>query len=275
VSDHVLSRREITDFRVAILDNYLSDGRSFPWRVTRDPYAILVSEFMLQQTQTERVVPKFLAWLERFPDVKAVSESSLSDVLGQWVGLGYNRRARYLRDTCVALAETHRGIVPEDPNILKTLPGIGPYTASAVSTFAYDRPNAFIETNIRSVYLHFFFEKRQGVRDGEILSLVEKTLDRENPRTWYYALMDYGARLKRVVGNPNRASAHYAKQGAFTGSNREARGAVVRVLRSGSYVTAEAIAKTENIPIERIDKALEGLMAEGIVRDRDGTYGIA
>lgn len=262
-------------FARAIWENYRDNGRRFPWRETRDPYEILVSEFMLQQTQTVRVVPKYLAWLARFPDPDSVSRAPLSEILTYWSGLGYNRRARYLREACGAIVGQYGGKVPGDPAVLASLPGIGPYTAAAVATFSYGLPLAFIETNIRAVFMHFFFQGMDAVRDREILALVGETLDRENPREWYYALMDYGAELKRAVVNPNRKSAHYRKQDAFKGSNREARGAVLRRLTSQGECTAESIAEAEALDPERIRRALSELIGEGFVAERGEGYGLA
>jgi len=269
-----LTEREIDSFKDSIMDNYRSAGRRFPWRESRDPYEIMVSEFMLQQTQTERVIPKYEAWLNRFPDIASVAEAGLAEVLSLWVGLGYNRRARYLRETCVALRDSHRSRIPDDPETLVLLPGIGPYTAAAITTFAYGRANAFIETNIRSVYLHFFFQGKKNVTDKEILELVRETLDRSNPREWYYALMDYGAELKRKFGNPNRSASGYARQAAFKGSNREARGAIIRYLGSASPASPQEIAKAESIETDRIRRALEGLVKEGLIAERGGRYGL-
>jgi len=269
-----LSPSDISAFQETILGHFRESGRSFPWRETRDPYAILVSEMMLQQTQTERVVPKYLAWLESFPDAKTLADAPLSDVLGLWVGLGYNRRARFLHEACKRVVRDFGGIFPQDPERLRELPGIGPYTASAVSTFAFDKPNVFIETNIRSVFLFFFFPDAESVPDSELLPLISRTIDVRDPRSWYYALMDYGAELKKKVKNPNRKSAHYSKQSKFDGSLRQARGAIVRSLGSPGRKTLVEIAAETEIDYERIKKAAEGLLAEGLIERNGDTYRI-
>ncbi len=252
-------------FQETILGQYRSSGRAFPWRETRDPYAILVSEMMLQQTQTQRVVPKYVSWLDEFPTAEALAGAPLSSVLERWVGLGYNRRAKYLHETCKIVVRDLDGAFPRDPGSLEALPGIGPYTARAVSTFAFNEPNVFIETNIRAVYLFFFFQGKAGVGDSEILAKVESTLYREDPRSWYYALMDYGAELKKKVVNPNRLSRHYAKQSKFEGSLRQARGAIVRSVGTRGSVSLAEIAAEEGIPYERIVAAGEALEKEGII----------
>jgi len=256
------------------MSHYRSGARSFPWRDTRDPYAILVSEFMLQQTQTDRVVPKYLALLAAFPTVQDLASAELADVLALWVGLGYNRRARFLHETARAIVSAHGGRVPDDAEALDALPGIGPYTARAISTFAYGRRHAFIETNIRSVFIYFFFKDLEDVSDREVLGLVEETLPDEGCRDWYYALMDYGAALKRSVENPNRRSKHYARQSRFEGSPRQARGAIVRALTAHGKADVDLIVADSGIERERIVSALETLMRDGIVAEKGGVYRI-
>jgi len=270
-----LSRERIAEFRAAILDSYRGNPRNFPWRETTDPYEILVSEIMLQQTQTERVVPKYLAWLSRFPDARTLAEAPFSRVLEAWIGLGYNRRARFLQETCRIVCETLGGVFPSDPDELDALPGIGPYTARAISTFAFGLPNVFIETNIRSVFIFFFFADRESVSDAEILAHIEATLPPDDPRTWYYALMDYGAALKKTVQNPGRKSSHYTKQSPFEGSLRQARGAAIRVLGTLRAATADELAETGRVDGERMARALEALVGEGLVAERNGVYRIS
>ena len=262
------------DFQKAMLAYYAAHGRSFPWRTTNDPYAILVSEFMLQQTQTERVVEKYNRWLEVFPTIHDLAAASLVQVLEQWVGLGYNRRARFLHQCAQTIVNRYGGVVPDTPEALATLSGIGPYTAAAISTFAYNKPNAFIETNIRAVFIFFFFKDRVDIRDKEIFPHIEASLYTENPRLWYYALMDYGAELKKKTVNPNRKSRHYTKQSKFEGSVRQARGAVIRTLTERK--TQEYKALYANTQMEKLlfDKALEGLIREGFVAEEDGCYSI-
>ena len=269
-----LSPDEVRDFRKTILENYRLSGRSFPWRETRNPYEILVSEMMLQQTQTDRVVSKYLDWLSVFPSAEALAIAPFSSVLEKWIGLGYNRRARFLHESCKSIVTDHAGIFPQDSESLDALPGIGPYTACAVSTFAFGTPNVFIETNIRSVFLFFFFSSEKNVPDSRILELVEETLDRDNPRDWYYALMDYGAILKKTVQNPNRKSSHYAKQSKFDGSVRQARGAIIRYIGKKGNAELESIAAEEHIPYERLTKAAASLVEDKLVVENNGFYRI-
>ncbi|MDR0376715.1 MAG: A/G-specific adenine glycosylase, partial [Spirochaetaceae bacterium] len=196
------------EFQRVIYSYYEAAGRVFPWRLDASPWGVLVSEFMLQQTQTERVVPYWERWMRRWPSPQDLARASLEAVMREWSGLGYNRRARYIRDCAAAIVTLHNGLIPQTPADLQTLPGIGPYTAGAVACFGYNYPAVFIETNIRAAALHFFFQGREGVRDRELLPLLEAALDRENPRKWHWALMDYGAALKKLTANPNRRSAH-------------------------------------------------------------------
>ncbi len=264
----MLTDREVSEFRRTIMDNYRLNPRVFPWRETVDPYEILVSEIMLQQTQTERVVPKYISWLEAFPDPLTLSQASLPEVLRLWSGLGYNRRARFLQEACRAVTDKLGGVFPRDPDELDALPGIGPYTARAVVTFAFGSPEVFIETNIRSVFIFFFFPGMEKVDDKEILPLIAQTLDRENPREWYYALMDYGAALKKSVKNPNRRSSSYTRQSKFEGSLRQARGAILRALSSGgdgNRLELSYIAEKEEIDMDRMRKAAVSLCGEGLL----------
>lgn len=270
-----LSPESIREFQNTIYANYRESGRSFPWRETNDPYCILVSEIMLQQTQTDRVVPKYLEWLDRFPTLKSLAEAPFQAVLERWIGLGYNRRARYLQEACKMIAQEYEGEFPHEANELERLPGIGKYTSAAVSTFAFGIPNAFIETNIRAVFLFFFFKDEIDVHDSDIMVAVDAAMDRADPRAWYYALMDYGASLKKTVVNPNRKSRHYTKQSRFSGSLREARGAIIRHLGKRGDAELRSIAATEGLPVERIAEAAQSLVSEGMVAETDGIYRIS
>ena len=267
-------REVISTTRNIIYSYYRQHARSFPWRETRDPYCVLVSEIMLQQTQTGRVMEKYEAFLSRFPDFAALAKTDLNSVLQAWQGLGYNRRAVSLKETAVRVIEEHDGILPKDLNELMKLPGIGPSTAGAILAFAYGIPVAFIETNIRRVFIHFFFSEREDVKDSEILPLVEQTLDRENPRDWYYALMDYGAMLKTKLPNPNRRSAHYTRQAPFEGSNRQIRGMILKMLLSlGPLREGELIGKLNREP-SRVRTILHEMQREGFIQISGATVTI-
>lgn len=245
------------------MDHYHLHGRTFPWRETSDPYAITVSEFMLQQTQTERVVPKYLAFLDELPTWNALARANQAQVLRLWQGLGYNRRALNLQASAQAVVERFGGEMPNDTKDLLGLPGIGPYTASAIEAFAYNKPVVMIETNIRRVYIHHFFADRTGVHDSEILPHIEETLDQDNPRIWYYALMDYGAYLGRIMPNPNRRSKHYARQSAFQGSRRQVRGMIVRFMLEQPGEPLQRLVEREGLDPELLRDIVTDLRLEG------------
>lgn len=261
-----LSKAEIAAFRALVLNAYAEAERSFPWRYSRDPWAILVSEIMLQQTQTGRVVPKYQAFLDTWPNPGSLAQAKTAEILLLWSGLGYNRRALSLQRSAVEVVSRFGGLLPDNEEDLLSLPGVGPYTARAVLAFAWGRPVTLIETNIRSVYLHHFFPGADKVPDSLIAPLVEWTLFREDPRTWYYALMDYGVAIKRDFGNPNKRSAHYSMQTPFADSHRRIRGALIRALGDGPR-DREAIAAHLPFARERIDKAMTELVAEGFLEE--------
>ncbi len=221
---------ETRQFKKIIWDFYKKHKRDLPWRKTQDPYKILVSEVMLQQTQAHRVVPKYKSFTNKFPTVQALAKASVQDVLKEWQGLGYNRRALYLKKCAEKIATEYKGKFPQDLKTLCTLPGIGKATAGDILAFAWNLPAVVIETNIRSVFIHFFFQDKEKITDAQIIPLIEKTLDKKNPREWYWALFDYGAELKKKITNPSRKSKHYAKQSVFVGSFRQKRGAILKFL---------------------------------------------
>lgn len=261
-------------FRRRVRSYHRRRGRhDLPWRLTRDPWRILVSEMMLQQTQVPRVLERYAPFVERFPSPPALAEAPLREVLAAWSGLGYNRRARYLRESAAIVAGELGGLIPSDPEDLRRLPGIGHASAGAIAAFAFGLPVAFIETNIRAVFLHEYFPRRSGVPDREIMPHVERTLDRRDPRAWYYALMDYGVHLKRAAGNPSRRAARPAGQAPFEGSVRQARGRIVRALTGGS-VTRQELARLTGTAPERLETALAALAREGLIVERRGRFRI-
>jgi A/G-specific adenine glycosylase len=265
---------DYVEFRKTIYSNYDNLGRTFPWREDTRPWGIVVSEFMLQQTQTERVIPYWERWMKRWPTPKALAETAMEEALREWSGLGYNRRGRFLKNCAELIVKKHGGKVPETPEALLPLPGIGSYAAGAIACFAYNYPAVFIETNIRAVMLHFFFNDQKDVKDKAIFPILKSALDRENPRKWYWALMDYGAALKKVTVNPNRRSAHYTRQSRFEGSFRQMRGEVVRTLVSQGPSNTDEIKKRTGILKRDLYKALEALEKESMVAEEDGVYRI-
>jgi A/G-specific adenine glycosylase len=256
----------VADFQQLVYGYYVRHGRMLPWRQIDNPFLILVSEVMLQQTQVDRVIPKYQAFVERFSTPGRLAEAPLPELLSYWQGLGYNRRAIHLQRAARMLIEQWDGQLPEDPRLLQQLPGIGPYTAGAISTFAFNRPELFLETNIRAVLLHFFFPDQIGITDRQLLPIVEAVLDRTESRRWYNALMDYGSDLKRRFPNPSRRSSHHAVQSRFKGSNRQIRGAVVRMILAEGRLTTADLQDRLGVESYRLMPILESLLREGFLK---------
>lgn len=218
----------------SFVDRVWNEGRThyrdLPWRHVDDPYAVLVSEVMLQQTQVKRVLKHWEQFMRHFPTVDALAAADTAFVLELWQGLGYNRRALALKRTADICAAENQGIVPSSYEELLKLPGIGQATAAGVLVFALNKPAVYLETNVRSVYIHEFFPDEEAVSDKTLIPLIEQTCSEDNPRGWYYALLDYGAHLKQITPNPSRKSAHYSRQSAFEGSKRQKRAELLRVV---------------------------------------------
>lgn len=260
-----LDQKKLLEFKNA-LQPFLDSPRQFPWRNTADPYAILVSEIMLQQTQTSRVVEKYTQFLETFPTVHALAAASAKAVLSIWSGLGYNRRALFLKRAAEGIVLKHGGTVPNDPELLELLPGIGHYTARAIVAFAFNKAYPFLETNVRSVYLHHFFSRaRKPVPDAALLSLVESTMDTKNPRAWSAAIMDYGAYLKANGNKIHQKSKSYTKQSTFKGSNRQIRGQVLRLLLEKKRTEAMLLRETK-AESEKVRGVIAALVREGMLK---------
>lgn len=283
--------------------------RDLPWRNTRDPYGIWVSEVMLQQTQVARVSERWPAWLEQFPDVRALAAAPVADVLVAWQGMGYNRRALALKAAAEEIVHTWEGEFPREVRELCALPGIGPATAQGIRSFAFDLPGVYLETNVRTVMLHHFFPDVPDVPDRELIPLVEATCpaavsglpgaaedggsyaepmdEADTPRAWYYAMLDYGAYLKKTIPNPSRRSKSYARQSAFVGSRRQKRAELVRMLldagaegRTGEELCqalceTEAAAGREPVDIGLVRDILADLEREGFCARAGNSWHIA
>ena len=260
----------VRKFRSIIYGYYRTHHRDFPWRRTADPYHILVSEIMLQQTQVDRVAEKFVEFIGVFPSIRDLARAPLRRVLTVWQGMGYNRRARYLHDLAKRVAAEHGGSVPDDPEVLASLPGIGKATAASICAFAFNRPTLFIETNIRAVFIHFFFPDATSVSDRDILPLAGAALDRKRPHDWYSALMDYGSMLKKRHPNPSRKSAHHQRQAPFEGSRRQVRGRVLRALLADPGMPRKRLAAVVGVPVTDLVSVIDELEQEGLVRKKGG-----
>jgi len=257
-------------FRKTILSYYEREGRDLAWRDTTDPYHIFVSEIMLQQTQVARVTGKYPEFIDAFPTFAALAAAPFHDVLAKWQGLGYNRRALAIHQCAKEVMTAFGGELPQDVEILATLPGIGHATACSIAAFAFNMPVAFIETNIRRVFIHFFFGDSLSVTDREILPLVEQSLDTTNPRIWYWALMDVGSALKNTIPNPNKKSAHSTRQSKFVGSDREIRGMILRSLVTNPQQDEKELVRSISVSQERVQKVIDRLADEGFIT-RNGT----
>ena len=275
--DHIFSQKfdpitGISEFQLMVLDHYCQHGRPMAWRNTTDPYQILVSEIMLQQTQVERVLIKYPEFLTAFPDFATLAQAPLADILTAWQGMGYNRRAIFLQKCAQRVMNECSGVLPADVDTLATFPGIGRATASSICAFAFNMPVVFIETNIRRVFIHFFFSDAASVSDAEILPLVKRAVYGENPRIWYWSLMDLGTALKKIVVNPNRRSIHYTKQSPFEGSDRRIRGRIIALLLDTPNLTLNEITVTFSEDPERIFRIIRALQDEGFIRCSQNRY---
>lgn len=258
------SNRNFKKFRALVRNFYRREGRhALPWRHARTPYRVVVSELMLQQTQVNRVIAFYPRFLKRFPSFGALAKSPVREVLKTWQGLGYNRRALALKHIAEKVMTDHKGKLPRDSAALEHLPGIGHATAGAILAFAFNIPVAFAETNIRRVFIHHFFPHKRKVGEEKILKLVERTLDRTNPREWYSALMDYGSWLAKETENPNRRHAAYRRQPQFKGSSRELRGTILKLALADKKISARRIAKECSVAPAKAKSTLAALRKEG------------
>lgn len=276
---------DISDFQKIVWDYYVAHSRLLPWRTpilkkqpdtTLDPYAILVSEIMLQQTQVDRVIPKYEAFMQQFPTIESLSKASLGEVLRLWSGLGYNRRAKFVWQAAQQIMQTHGGIFPRDEIALVALPGVGKNTAGAIRAYAFNESAVFVETNIRTVFIYHFFRGQTNVPDSELTYVIERSLpgcvtgalparneDIFQVREWYWALMDYGAYLKQTVGNISRLSKHHNVQSKFAGSKRQLRGEILRLLTKKDYSMSEMQDKMKD---DRIEVVLHDLHTEQLIQ---------
>ncbi len=264
------SPRALAIFQEIILHYYQHHERDFLWRRITTPYYVTVSEIMLQQTQTFRVADKFESFIQAFPDFATLATASTSDIIRLWKGLGYNRRALALQKIAQHVMTEYNGILPNDIALLQTFPHIGKATARSIVTYAFNTRIAFIETNVRTVFIYFFFKDHKAVTDSMLEPLVAASIDTSNPRVWYYALMDYGVMLKKTVGNVSRLSAHYTKQSAFEGSDRQVRGMILQALldRPGTpLITLPTILDKDP---QRIEKIVQALQREGFIKSKNG-----
>lgn len=252
---------------------YDSNYRHLPWRTTDNPYHILVSEIMLQQTQVARVIEKYKEFIKKFPTLEVLAESSLHDVLAVWQGLGYNRRAKYLWECAKTIVAQHNGKIPDNPKELALLPGIGKATAASVSIFAFGKPAVYIETNVRTVYIYSFFDTHQKVSDAMLVPLLQATIDTTNPKRFYNALMDCGTYIKQQY-NYTQHSTQYRAQTPYHTSLRKVRGDIVRYLVRNGATHKDILLQNLHVSPERIEQALDALCAEHMICEEKNIYTI-
>lgn len=269
-----ISPQTIGKFQKEVLWFYRKHGRDLPWRNTTDPYHILVSEIMLQQTQVPRVQEKYGIFIRTFPDFESLDKAAFNKVYAVWQGLGYNRRVLHLKKISRLVVADHGGSLPAVFEELLRLPGIGKATAASILAFAFNRPVHFIETNIRTVFIHFFFTHKKQVSDAEILPLVEKTLYKKNPCVWFWALMDYGAMLKNRRDDKNRQSAQYKKQSKFEGSKRQVRGKILRLLLKFKTLNINEMKREINVEYRILKQIIADLHEEGFLFRKKTSYGL-
>ncbi len=268
--------QQLSGFQSFITTWFEQNGRhTLPWRTSHTPYEVLISELMLQQTQVQRVIPKYTAFLKRFPTVQSLAEAKQSEVLLYWQGLGYNRRAQYVHLCAQSVCQKFAGTFPRTHDELIALPGVGEYTANALRAFAYSEPITLIETNIRAVFLYHFFPEQEKVSDAELLPHIAREVLTENPRLWYSALMDYGSYLKQVLPNPSRKSKHHSKQSTFKGSLRQVRGEVIRLLLTRPQMTEQELHATMTADTHHLTAALKQLCSENLIYSSEKGYTLA
>lgn len=274
--------KSVAAFKKMVIYFYHFHKRHFPWRDIQNPYFILVSEIMLQQTQAPRVIEKYKEFIKVFPTVQSLAHASNEEVLRVWQGLGYNRRGLYLKKIAEKITTIFNGTIPDDVEILSTFPGIGYNTACAIAAFAFNKPVVFIETNIRTVFIHHFFADKNSVNDKDILPLVTQALHTNAstktaiaPKDWYYALMDYGVYLKKHFKNPSRKSVSYSKQSKFEGSKRQVRGEIIRLLlQRGKISRSDLLSLINREEFETVE-ILTSLQKEGMITCKNQVYTIA
>jgi len=269
--------------REALLEWFVPRSRIYPWRRTRDPYRILVSEMMLQQTQVARVVPAYRSFVRSFPSIRHLAAARRSAVVAQWSGLGYPRRAVALSEAARAIVREGDGHVPSEPPVLQELPGIGPYTAAAVASIAFGVSVAAVDTNVRRIVARVAFgTEADEVAATDLARVAQRWLGPHAPGAWNQALMDLGRAVCRPAGPrceecPLARGCRFRASGAlprpagrrqprFEGSMRQTRGVIVRELGGVPSRPLSALATVTGCSVDTVADAVRGLAADGIVR---------
>jgi len=248
-----MDKKRIREFRKMIFTWWKTHRRDLPWRRTHDPYKILVSEVMLQQTTVRRVLLKYKEFLLKFPDIRSLQKAPVADVLRAWSGMGYNRRALYLKKAAAL------GNIPKTEKELLKLPGVGKYTARAILIFAFKKDTAAVDTNIRQIITHFFF-KDTPQKEKIIQEVADQLVPVGKSWEWHQALMDFGAialKSRAKSRDPSKKSIPFKK------TNRYFRGRIIDILRGGSIEETNIL---KNFSVG----TLRGLIKDGLVERKNG-----
>ncbi len=263
----LISDADLQGFQKKILAFYQQHKRDLPWRKTTDPYPILVSEFMLQQTQVSRVIEYYTRWIDNWPTVQSLANSAYKNVLTAWMGLGYNRRAMYLHKTAQIIVHEFDGDVLKAVKQFDKLPGIGPYTSKAVQIFSANADIATVDTNIRRIFIKEF-QLPESISDKALFKIAEKCLPKERSRDWHNALMDYGALYltsKKTGIKPK------TQQSRFQGSDRQIRGQILRLLLKETQSLYQ-IQDQLDVDINRLSIILEKMKKEKTIDKKNDSY---
>lgn len=264
-----LSAEQIAEFQQTVLAKGRELYREMPWRSDTTPYFILLSEIMLQQTQVPRVMQKFAEFIEAFPTLEDLAHADFQEVLAHWSGLGYNRRARFLHQTAQKIVDN--GSFPTDEAFLRSCPGIGENTAASILVYAFNQPLIFLETNVRTVLIYTFLHNQTEKIDESVLhDLAKQSLYAENPRQWYWALMDYGTYLKKTEGNFNKMSKKHTTQSKFEGSFRQKRAAVLRCLLQKGPLDVSEISELIGYDLSLVQELIDALQKDKMVTEVEG-----
>ena len=263
----VFSLEKIQEFQKKVFSFYQKNKRDLPWRKTTDPYKILLSELMLQQTQVNRVILFYEKWITRWTTIDALASATRSEVLQAWMGLGYNSRAINLHKTAQKIVTEFDRDVLEAMKQYEEIPGVGRYTSQAVQIFSTNADFVTVDTNIRRIFIKEF-NLPEKVSDKELWKLAEKCLPIGKSRDWHNALMDYGAlhlTSKKTGIKPK------TQQSRFEGSDRQLRARVLRILLQGDESLTN-MSRTLNVASSWLQRILEKLVSEEIISKKNNRY---
>ena len=263
-----INQDSINAFHQRIFSWWKENKREFPWRKTTDPYKIMVSEIMLQQTQASHVASKYNNFIKRFPTLEKLAHASKAEILSLWSGLGYNRRALWLQEAARTIVE--KGVFPQTPKELEKLKGIGPYTAKSILIFAFNLDIATVDTNIRRILIAENFATEE-TSEKQLFEIANKLLPIGKSSDWHNALMDFGATFltARKTGiSPT------SKQSNFKDSDREKRGQILKYLLEEEKATFPELKNHLKIEKKRLETILEKMVKDGLLNKIDERYSI-